>query len=428
MKLVEPAVTLRGALAVPGDKSISHRVLLVSALASGESRIEGLGRSGDVESTIGALRLLGVEIAGEGDVVRVSGVGLRGLREPGEPLDCRNAGTLIRLLTGIVTGQPGAFVLTGDESLRRRPMDRVAEPLRLMGADVDTIDGRPPITVRGGRPLHPIRYELPVASAQVKSAVLFAALFADEGPTVVVEPVATRDHTERLLRAAGARIQVGPGRVRVWPAERLEPLEVEVPGDFSSAAPFILAATLLPGSELILTGVLVNPTRIGFLHVLERMGARVSLFNRRTTGGEPVADIAVAYAELTATEIGPEEVPSLVDELPLFALAASVARGVSRVRGAQELREKETDRIESVTNALRAVGARVEARYDGFRVRGVPTRPKGGGMDSGGDHRIAVLGAVAGLVSREGVRIEGPEVVAVSFPGFFDLLDSVTQR
>jgi 3-phosphoshikimate 1-carboxyvinyltransferase len=267
-----------------------------------------------------------------------------------------------------------------------------------------------------------------VASAQVKSAVLLAGLYAADGPTVVVEPLQTRDHTERMLGAVGARVQIRPGEVSVWPADALRPLSLEVPGDFSAAAPLLAAATIVPGSQLVLTGVGVNPTRIGFLHVLERMGARISLFNRRTLGGEPVADVEVGNAELVATEVTPEEVPLLVDELPLFAIVAALARGDSVVRGARELRAKETDRIESVTNSLRALGIRIEARDDGFRVRGVPSRPKGGSMQSAGDHRIAMLGAVAGLVSREGVRIGDAEVVSISFPGFFDLLDSVTER
>jgi 3-phosphoshikimate 1-carboxyvinyltransferase len=296
-----------------------------------------------------------------------------------------------------------------------------------MGARVEAQDGRLPLTIEDGA-LHPIRYELPVASAQVKSCVLLAGLYAEGGSTAVVERVPTRDHTERLLRAAGARVRSAPGVVEVWPAVRLEPLRMRVPGDFSAAAPFIVAATLLPGSRLRLAGVGVNPTRIGLLHVLERMGARISLYNRGASGGEPVADVEVEHADLVATEVEPGEVPALIDELPLFALAAAMARGESRVRGAAELREKETDRIETVTNALRALGIRIADTHDGFRVRGVPSRPKGGGMDSGGDHRIAILGAVAGLVSREGVRIEGAEAVSISFPGFFDLLESIALR
>ena len=424
---IEPGVAVQGALAVPGAKSISHRALLLAALAEGRSEIRGFGRSGDTLSTIAALRALGIEVEADGDTARVSGAGLRGLRPPGGPIDCGNAGTLLRLLAGILAGQEGSFELTGDASLRSRPMERIAEPLRLLGAEVETTDGGAPVTIRGGT-LHPIRYALPVASAQVKSAVLLAGLYGSSGPTVVVEPTQTRDHTERLLEAAGARVGRRGREISVWPAERLEPLSLDVPGDFSSAVPFLVAATLLSGSVLRIVGVNVNPTRIGLLHVLERMGARISLFNRRSIGGEPGADIEVASAELTATAVSAAEVPLLVDELPLFALAAACARGESVVSGAAELRLKESDRIETITEALRAVGVRVSATVDGFRVRGVPARPRGGRVHARGDHRIAMLGAVAGLLSREGVELEDAECVAISFPGFLEVLESVRER
>jgi 3-phosphoshikimate 1-carboxyvinyltransferase len=426
--LVSPAVSLRGALAVPGDKSISHRAVLVGAICDGETVVRGFGRSGDTESTVRAARALGVEISDEGpELLRIEGVGLRGLRAPGRPIDCGNAGTLVRLLSGVLAAQRWQqFELRGDESLSARPMDRIGEPLTRMGAGIVTENGLLPLAIEG-RPLHGIEYELPVASAQVKSCLLLAGLYA-EGPTTVVEPVKTRDHTERLLRAAGARLRVAPGRITVWPAERLSLGEVDVPGDISLAAPFVLAATLLPGSELIVSGVGVNPTRTGFLDVLERMGARISIFNRRMSGDEPVADLEVAYAELTATAIEPDEVPRLVDELPLFALAASMAHGDSVVHGAEELRAKETDRIEAVTDGLRSLGAHITPTRAGFLVRGVPTRLRGGRMTSAGDHRIAMLGAVAGLVSRDGVELEGSEAVAISFPGFLDLVDSLAQR
>jgi 3-phosphoshikimate 1-carboxyvinyltransferase len=426
--VVAPAVSLRGAVAVPGDKSISHRAVLLGSIAEGETLVRGFGRSEDTESTIRAMRALGVEIDEDGpDVLRVQGVGLRGLRPPDGPIDCGNAGTLVRLLAGILAGQVWQqFELTGDESLSTRPMGRIAEPLTQLGAGVETAGGHLPLGIEG-RPLHGIAYELPVASAQVKSCVLLAGLYA-EGETTVVEPVATRDHTERMLRAAGARVSKGGGRVTIQPVERLVLGEVSVPGDISSAAPLILAATLLPGSELIVTGVGVNPTRTGFLDVLERMGARIAIFNRRVVAGEPVADLEVTHAELVATEIEPAEVPRLVDELPLFVLAASMAHGTSGVRGAEELRAKETDRIAAVADGLRGLGAHVTARDDGFLIRGVPTRSRGGRMSAEGDHRVAMLAAVAGLASRDGVEIEGAECVAVSFPGFFDLLDSLAQR
>jgi 3-phosphoshikimate 1-carboxyvinyltransferase len=426
---IEPAAALVGDVAVPGTKSISHRALLFGAIADGESEIRRVGWSGDVESTANALRALGVRVEADGDDARVTGVGLRGLRAPQEPLDCGNAGTLMRLIVGILAGQDGTFVLTGDESLSSRPMERIAEPLRQMGARVDTTDGHAPLTVTGAAALHPVSYELPVASAQVKSCVLLAGLYADGGPTVVVEKGAqTRDHTERMLQAMGARVQSSPRQASVWPVERLAPLSLEVPGDFSSAAPLVVAATLLSGSELRIHGVNLNPTRTGLLGVLERMGARIAVFNRRSLAGEPAGDLDVRSSDLTATTVTPKEVPSMIDELPLFALAAGMAHGDSRVEGAQELRAKESNRIESVTTSLRGLGIRVSASHDGFGVRGIPTRPKGGGMSSDGDHRLAMLGAVAGLVSREGVRLEDAEAVAISFPGFYDLLESVTRR
>jgi 3-phosphoshikimate 1-carboxyvinyltransferase len=426
---VEPAVSLRGDIAVPGDKSISHRALLLGAAADGESRFTGFGASADTLATAAAVRALGAEVDLDGDALRVGGVGLRGLQAPGKPIDCGNAGTLMRLLPGLLVGQEGRFELVGDESLSRRPLGRIAAPLGLMGARVETDDGHAPLVVEGGLPLQAVRYELPVASAQVKSCVLLAGLYAEGGRTVVVEPHPSRDHTERMLEAAGVRVLRKAGEPAVWPAEALKPLSLAIPGDFSSAAPFVVAATLLPGSRIRIHGVGLNPTRTGLLDVLERMGARVAHFNRRVEGGEPVADLEVTNADLVATGIGPDEVPRLVDELPLFALVAGLARGDSVVRGAEELRVKESDRIETVKNVLRPLGIRIETAHDGFRVRGVPTRPKGGGtVDAAGDHRIAMLAAVAGLVSREGVRIEGVEAVAVSFPDFFPMLDSLAAR
>ncbi len=272
-----------------------------------------------------------------------------------------------------------------------------------------------------------IAYELPVASAQVKSAILLAGLYA-EGETTVVEPVPTRDHTERMLEAAGARITRRPTSVTVWPAERLELGEIEVPGDFSSAAPFIVAATLVPGSELHLHGVNLNPRRTGLLDILARMGANVTVYNRRRIAGEPAGDLEVRSAELVATTVTAEEVPLAIDELPLFALAASCAHGDSVLRGAEELRAKESDRIEATVDALRALGQHVRATDDGFRIRGVPARPRGGRIESRGDHRIAMLGAVAALGSQQGVEIGGAECVAVSFPGFFEIVESLRRE
>jgi 3-phosphoshikimate 1-carboxyvinyltransferase len=329
---------------------------------------------------------------------------------------------------GTLAGQEGDFVLSGDDSLRRRPVNPPADELRVMGADVEANDGLPPVRI-GGAELRPARHTLRRPSAQVKSALLLAGLLARGGPTTVTEAMSTRDHTETMLSAAGARVARRGRSTTVQPAESLRIGRVEVPGDISSAAPFIVAATVIPGSELTIHGVGLNPFRTALLDVLIRMGARLTVFNRRRVGGEPVGDLEVTAAPLIATTVRKAEVPRMIDELPLFALAAGMARGDSVVRGAAQLREKETDRIETVTTVLRSLGVRITASDDGFRVRGVPTRPKGGGVvHSGGDHRIAMLAAVAGLASREGVELRDPESVAVSFPGFFDLLESVTQR
>ena len=422
---IEPAAALSGHFAVPGDKSISHRAVLLAAIGEGETRISGFGRSADTEATIAAARALGATVyEADDDTLRVFGNGLRGLTAPEQPIDCANAGTLMRLLPGILAGQEGRFELTGDESLRSRPMERIAAPLRQMGASIETTDGRAPIVVEGGS-LTPITYELPVASAQVKSAVLLAGMYAAGGETTVLEPLATRDHTEVMLAQAGVTVRRKPGKVSVAPVERLELAAIEVPGDFSSAAPFLVAATLIAGSELTVHGVNLNPRRIGLLDVLERMGARITVFNRRRIGGEAAGDLDVRSAEIVGTTIGAAEVPLLVDELPLFALLAVHAHGDSVVTGAEELRAKESDRIEAVVDNLRRLGAHIKATPDGFAVRGVPSRLRGGMVDAHGDHRIAMLGAIAGLASREGVDLRGAETAAVSFPGFYDLLDSL---
>jgi 3-phosphoshikimate 1-carboxyvinyltransferase len=424
---IDAAGSVRGHIAVPGDKSVSHRSVLLGAIGEGETSVRGFGRSADTESTIAAVRALGVTVHDDDvDALRVEGAGLRGLGAPQEPIDCGNSGTTLRLLAGILAGQDGRFELTGDESLRRRPMERIAEPLHQMGARIETTGGTPPLTLEGGE-LNGIRYELPVASAQVKSCILLAGLYA-AGRTTVVEPLPTRDHTELMLQAAGVNVRRQQRRISLGPPERLRLGEVVVPGDFSAAAPFVVAASMLPGSELTIHDVGLNPRRIGLLEVLARMGARITIFHRHRSSGEPVGDLEVRSAELVATTVTAEEVPLMVDELPLFAAAAACARGQSRVYGARELRVKETDRIETVTTSLRALGVRIAATEDGFTVRGVPTRFRGGPMSSHGDHRIAMLGAVAGLVSRDGVELGDPEAVAVSFPGFFELLDSVTQR
>ncbi len=429
---IEPAASVVGHVVVPGDKSISHRAVLLGALSEGETRVHGFGRSGDTQATVDAVRALGVEIddVADDDLV-VHGAGLRGLGQqvamPGPPVFCANSGTLMRLLAGVLAGQEGEFTLAGDESLSVRPMERVAAPLRGMGATVETTDGHAPLVVRGSGALHGIEIEPEVASAQVKSAILLAGLNA-EGQTTVVESIPTRDHTELMLEAAGAQVRRRASVVSIEPAGALRLAEVDVPGDFSSAAPLLAAAALVPGSDLTIHDLGVNPRRTGLLTVLERMGARVSVFDRRRTGGEPVASVQVQPGELIATEVGAGEVPGLVDELPLVALLASHARGETRVSGAAELRVKETDRIEAVTDGLRALGARIHSQPDGWTITGVPARLRGGRLDARGDHRIAMLGAVAGLASREGVAVEGADTAAISFPGFYELLESVTRR
>jgi len=421
---IEPVPALVGHIAVPGDKSISHRAVLVGSICEGETRIAGFGRSRDTEATVAAVRALGVRVdEHDVDTLTVHGVGLRGLVAPSEALDCGNAGTLMRLLAGIVAGQEGRFKLVGDESLSSRPMERVAEPLRRMGARVETFDGHAPVVIEGG-PLQAIDYELPMPSAQVKSAVLLAGLLA-EGETTVVEPLPTRDHTERLLERAGAQVRRRPQSVTVQGADKLSLENLEIPGDFSSAAALLVAAVTLPGSDVTVHGVGLNPRRIGLLDILERMGARVAIYNRRPIGGEPAGDVQVRSSELVGATVSPAEVPTLVDELPLLALAACHARGETVVRGAAELRVKESDRIEAVVEELRRIGAHIRATPDGFRIRGVPARLRGGTFDARGDHRLAMLGAAAGISSREGVQLQGAEAVETSFPGFFRVLEQL---
>jgi 3-phosphoshikimate 1-carboxyvinyltransferase len=418
----EPASGLVGSLAPPPDKSISHRAALIAAMSEGETVIRNYLRSEDTSATLAAVHELGTEIvehqpgAGGGANLVLRGAGLRGA-VPDHAIDVGNAGTLLRLLPGWLAGQGrGRWTLDGDESIRRRPVDRVAAPLLAMGARVSCRDGRlPPLELEGAA-LEGIRYELPVASAQVKSCVLLAGLLAS-GQTTVVEPLATRDHTERMLAAAGAGVDHNAGSITVSPAERLRLGRVDVPADFSSAAFMLAAATLVAESRVRLTAVGVNPTRTGLLAVLERMGAAVQASAQRDSGGEPIADLEARSASLTATEVSGAEVPSLIDELPLVALLGAFAEGETVVTGAQELRHKESDRIATVTQGLGALGADIEARPDGFAVRGTGDL-RGGTLDAAGDHRLAMLGAVAGLASREGVEVRGFDVASVSYPGF----------
>jgi 3-phosphoshikimate 1-carboxyvinyltransferase len=416
-----PSGPLRGTLAVPPDKSISHRAALLAAMGDTPVRITGYLEAEDTTSTLNAVRSLGALVERHDDgALTVRGPGLRGAAPEAE-IDVGNAGTLMRLLPGWLAGQSaGRWTLDGDASIRRRPVDRVAVPLARMGAQIDARDERfPPFTITG-RPLRGIEYEMPVASAQVKSCVLLAGLLA-EGRTTVVEPAPSRDHTERMLRAAGVSVVHDGPRVTVCPQDELELEAVHVPGDPSSAAFLVAAAVLVPGSRIVLSGHASNWTRVGFLRIIERMGAIVvgDLEVPGTTGAsmEPVGDLDVAHGPLVGTVVEAAEVPLAIDELPLVALLGCFAEGETVVRGAEELRVKESDRIATVVDGLRGLGGDIEATADGFVVQG-GTGLRGGALEAHGDHRLAMLGAVAGLASREGVEVIGMEAAAVSYPGF----------
>ena len=417
--------SLGGSVRVPGDKSISHRALLFGAIAQGTTTIDGLLPAEDPLSTAACLRAMGVDVSPirAGESVTVQGVGLDGFAEPGDVLDCGNSGTTMRLMLGLLAGRVGRhFVLTGDSSLRGRPMRRVGGPLSQMGA---VIHGRKdgnfaPLAVLGqalvGTTIH-----TPVASAQVKSAILLAALTA-QGPTTVIEPVQSRDHSERMLRAFGADLVVGgPGNteVTVRPGNSLRGQSVIVPGDISSAAFWLVAGAITPGASLTVENVGLNPSRTGILEVLEQMGARISVLNERDVAGEPVGDLQVSHGPLQAFAIGAEIMPRLVDEIPVLAVAACCADGISRISGAEELRVKETDRLAVMARQLGAMGARIEEFDDGMTISG-PTPLHGAEVDSETDHRVAMSLAVASLVASGTTTIRRPEAAAVSYPGFWD--------
>jgi 3-phosphoshikimate 1-carboxyvinyltransferase len=427
-----PSGPLRGKLRPPPDKSISHRAALIAAMGEGDTRIDDYLDSADTRATLRAVATLGAEVserdAAEGRLtLGIRGVGLR--RAADATIDVGNAGTLLRILPGWLAGQPrGEWTLDGDESIRRRPVDRVAEPLRQMGAEISSRDDRwPPLRV-SGRPLHGITYELPVASAQVKSCLLLAGLLAGD-PTEIVEPEPTRDHTERMLAGAGAAVTSDGNRIAVEPAERLEPRPIDVPGDFSSAAFAVAAALVVPGSEVRLTGVGVNRTRTGLLAIARRMGAELELEDESESaeGDEPVATIIARHAPLTGTTVGGSEVPLAIDELPLAGLLGCFAEGETRIANAAELRHKESDRIGALVGGLRGLGAHAEERDDGFVVHGTGGL-RGGTLDAAGDHRLAMLGAVAGLASAEGVEVGGMAAAAVSYPGFERDLRGLLER
>ena len=417
--------SLRGSVRVPGDKSISHRALLFGAIAEGTTRIEGLLPAEDPLSTAACLRAMGVEVSAirAGEAVSVQGVGLDGFQEPADVLDCGNSGTTMRLMLGLLAGRVGRhFVLSGDRSLRGRPMRRVGAPLAEMGA---VIHGRKdgnfaPLAVLG-QPLRGATIHTPVASAQVKSAILLASLTA-EGPTTVIEPVQSRDHSERMLRAFGAQLEVGgPGltEVTLTPGASLRGQHVVVPGDISSAAFWLVAAAITPGASLTVENVGLNPSRTGILEVLEQMGARLTVLNQRDVAGEPVGDLQVSHGPLQPFEIGADLIPRLVDEIPVLAVAACCAEGVSRVTGAEELRVKETDRLAVMARQLGAMGARIEEAEDGMAITGV-TALHGASVDSETDHRVAMSLAVAAGIATGTTTLHRPEAAAVSYPTFWD--------
>jgi 3-phosphoshikimate 1-carboxyvinyltransferase len=425
-KTVSPVKSVRGELSVPGDKSISHRSIMLGSIAKGRTTIRNFLRGGDNFSTMGAFRGMGVPISDDGTVITVEGVGLHGLKEPGDVLDCGNSGTTIRLMTGLLSGQSFFTVLTGDQYLRKRPMKRVLEPLARMGAK---IAGRgngtlAPLAITGTA-LSGIAYDSPIASAQVKSALMLAGLYAS-GETTVSEPSLSRDHSERMFRFFGADVEALDNGAKVRGGRELQGQEIVVPGDISSAAFFMVAALITPGSELLIRNVGVNPTRTGVIDILKGMGGDIQLQDPREVSGEPVADLLVRYSSLKGIEIGGDVVPRAIDEFPVISVAAALAEGVTTIRDARELRVKETDRIAAMAGNLRAVGAgHIEETEDGMVISGVESL-QGGSINSFGDHRIAMSMAVAALVCKTAVSIDDVSCVSTSFPGFFELLGSVT--
>ncbi|MGI5939601.1 MAG: 3-phosphoshikimate 1-carboxyvinyltransferase [Thermoleophilia bacterium] len=424
---------LRGTLRVPGDKSVSHRAALLGAVNDGPVTVSGFLKSADTMASLAAVQALGVDVQWQGEEVLINGGGWQGLTEPDDVIDVANSGTLIRLLPGLVASTSLFCVLTGDASIRRRPMARVLGPLASMGAVVGGRKGDtlPPVTIRGGA-LRGITHELPVASAQVKSCLLLAGLRA-RGETTLIEPAASRDHTERMLIYGGGRVERevlpdGRGRLTVWPVEGLDMKTISVPGDFSSAAFFLAAAVLVDGSELTIENVGLNPTRTGLLDVLRRMGADVEVAPMDMLSPEPVGTLTVRSSNLTATDVGADLVPSLIDELPLYLLLAARAKGISRLRGAAELRAKESDRLQVMASFLRTLGVTVHEYPDGMDVHGCEQGWERGEMFVQGDHRMAMVGAVAGLAATEGVAVDDTDCIGVSFPSFIPVLEGVGGR
>lgn len=421
-RVIQPKKALSGILSVPGDKSISHRSVMFGSIAKGKTRVSGFLTGDDCLSTIACFRKLGVEINVDGTRVEIEGKGLHGLTAPTETLDVGNSGTTMRLISGILAAQPFTTRLTGDASIQKRPMDRIAKPLRQMGADITgtgTDKLLAPLTIHG-KPLKGTVYPLPVASAQVKSAVLLAGLYA-EGETVVIEPEATRNHTELMLGAMGANIRREGEAIYLQPAEELYAQDITVPGDISSAAYFMVAASVCPNSRLTITGVGVNPTRTGILDVLRAMGANITLHNERVLCGEPIADMTIESAPLHGTIVQGGIIPRLIDEIPVLAVAACYAQGETVIRNAEELKVKESNRIQAMVTELGKLGADLTETEDGMIIHGgAPLH--GGVTQSHHDHRIAMSMAVAGLLGRGDVVIQGAECVDISFPGFYDML------
>ncbi|HEY0491892.1 MAG TPA: 3-phosphoshikimate 1-carboxyvinyltransferase [Candidatus Dormibacteraeota bacterium] len=406
---------------VPGDKSIAHRALILGSLAEGETVLDQVPAGKDVLATESCLRALGVHIDRLGDRVRIRGEGLRAIKSPTEPLDCRNSGTTMRLLAGVLAGSAVSATLTGDASLQRRPMARVVEPLLAMGARVEAKDGRAPLRIAGRR-LTGRRHVLPLPSAQVKSALLLAGLGA-EGSTQVLEPVPTRDHTERLLRAMGASIESSGPLAELRPSGRsLDPLRMTIPGDFSSAAFWFAAAAIRPGSSVCVAGVGLNPSRTAFLLMLERMGAAVTVAPAAGPAIEPAGVVSVTGRALNSLELGAADVAAAIDEIPILMVVATQARGTTVIEGAGELRFKESDRIRSMTEGLLRMGARIDVEGDSVRIIG-PTRLRAAGVDAFGDHRVAMSLAIAGLAGERPPTISGAESADISYPGFFRQLE-----
>jgi 3-phosphoshikimate 1-carboxyvinyltransferase len=418
---IEPGQRLKGAIHVPGDKSISHRAVMLGSIARGTTVVRGFLASEDCLATLEAVGRMGVASRQHGDgSLALEGVGMRGLESPAAPLDLGNSGTAMRLLLGLLAGQGVDAVLTGDASLRRRPMERIAIPLRLMGASIETENGTAPVHVRPCAPLAGIRYELPVASAQIKSALLLAGLAA-RGRTEIVSPAATRDHTERMLESMGVELGIEDGGLSVGIDGPAEPQAVDifVPGDFSSAAFFIVGAILAGAEPVVIRQVGVNPTRDGLLRILRPMGARIELENRSSLGAEPVADIRVFPGDLRGIEVPADLVPLAIDELPVLFVAAAAARGRTIVRGAAELRIKESDRLSAMARALGALGVHVEETADGMIIDGGEI--VGGTVETEGDHRIAMASAIASLASSGPIVVRDTGPVATSFPGFVEM-------